>query len=171
MKRLSCCVVAAVMGVGIISCLAEGTNEGSKATVAPSALKLGAASGKTTWLTSLETAKTEAAKRNVPILADFSGSDWCGWCIKLDKEVFSTPAFKKYASENLVLLLVDFPNKKHQTAEIKKQNAQLQKKLGIQGYPTVVLMDAEGQVLGQTGYQPGGGEKYVAHLQELLGKK
>ena len=78
--------------------------------------------GNPVWLTSLAEAKAEAAKRKVPILADFSGSDWCGWCIKLDKEVFSTDAFRKYASENLVLLLVDFPRTKTQSDEIKKQN-------------------------------------------------
>ena len=163
--------VAVVLCAGIVSCLAESTNIEAKTKGSSSVLKLGVASGKMTWLTSFEAAKEEAVKRNVPILADFSGSDWCGWCIKLDKEVFSSPAFKKYAAENLVLLLVDFPHKKHQTDATKKQNATLQEQFGISGFPTVILMDAEGKVLGTTGYQPGGGEKYVAHLKELLGKQ
>ena len=91
--------------------------------------------------------------------------------MKLEKEVFSSPAFKKYASENLVLLLVDFPHKKHQSADLKLQNKKLAEQFGVKGYPTVILMDAEGTLLGQTGYQEGGGEKYVAHLKELLTTK
>lgn len=108
------------------------------------------------WLTSFAEAKVEAAKRNVPILADFSGSDWCGWCMKLDKEVFSTPAFAKYAAGNLVLLLVDFPEEKPQTDEVKKQNSALSDQFAIKGFPTVLLLDAEGKLLARTGYLRGG---------------
>ena len=128
-------------------------------------------SEKTVWHTSLAEAKAESVRRKVPILADFSGSDWCGWCIKLEKEVFSTEVFRKYASENLVLLLVDFPRSKPQPDEIKKQNNELAEKFGIQGFPTVVLLDAEGKKLGQTSYLPGGGDNYVMHLRKLLKNK
>jgi protein disulfide-isomerase len=126
---------------------------------------------KAVWLTSLSEAKAEAARRNVPILADFSGSDWCGWCIKLDKEVFSTDVFKKYAAENLVLLLVDFPRSKPQSDELKKQNNDLSEKYGIQGFPTILLLDAEGKLLERTSYLAGGGENYVTHLRKLLKNK
>ena len=126
------------------------------------------AAGKAVWLTSLAEAKTEAAKRKVPILADFSGSDWCGWCMKLDEEVFSTPAFKKYASENLVLLLVDFPRDKPQTAEVKKQNSGLSDQFEIKGFPTVLLLNADGKLLARTGYQQGGAENYIKNLKKLL---
>jgi protein disulfide-isomerase len=127
--------------------------------------------GNPVWLTSLAEAKAEAAKRKVSILADFSGSDWCGWCIKLEKEVFSTEAFRKYASENLVLLLVDFPRTKPQSDEIKKQNNELAEKFGIEGFPTILLLDAGGALLGRTSYLPGGGDNYVMHLRKLLKNK
>ncbi len=120
------------------------------------------------WLTDFEKAKEEAAVRNVPILADFSGSDWCGWCIRLDKEVFSKSEFKAYAKENVVLFLADFPNSKPQSAEIKAQNKKLSNEYGISGFPTVLLLDAEGNVLGRTGYKAGGAVTYVEHIKSLL---
>jgi protein disulfide-isomerase len=123
------------------------------------------------WLTDFNAAKKAAAERKVPILADFSGSDWCGWCIKLDKEVFSQKAFKDYAKDNLVLFLADFPRKKTLPAEMKKQNEDLAGKYGIEGFPTVLLLDAEGKVLQTTGYRQGGAEAYVKHLKELIGAK
>jgi len=171
MKKLCCGFVALVMVAGIGSSRAADVQGEGKITVAPAGVNLGANTQKTTWLTSFSDAKAEAAKRKVPILADFSGSDWCGWCKKLDREVFSTPAFKNYAAKNLVLLLVDFPQMKKQTDAVKKQNGQMQEQYGVNGYPTVILMDAEGKVLGQTGYQPGGGDAYVTHLKDLLNKK
>jgi len=123
------------------------------------------------WLTDLEQAKAQAAERRVPILADFSGSDWCGWCIRLDKEVFSRPEFKAYAQESLVLLLVDFPRRQPLPEAQQRQNTALAEKLGVQGFPTVVLLDAEGRELARTGYREGGAEAYVRHLRELLAPK
>ena len=120
------------------------------------------------WLIDFEKAKEEAAERNVPILIDFSGSDWCGWCIKLDNEVFSQSEFKAYAKDNLVLFLADFPNSKPQSAEVKSQNEKLSKKYGAQYFPTVILVDAEGKELERTGYKPGGAAAYVEHLKSLL---
>lgn len=123
------------------------------------------------WLTSYEKAKAQALERHVPILADFSGSDWCGWCIRLDKEVFSEPLFKNYATTNLVLLLVDFPRRTAQDAEVAKQNQSLAEQFGIEGFPTVLLLDASGKELARTGYQPGGADAYVQHLKSLLSKR
>lgn len=120
------------------------------------------------WLTDFEAAKKQAAEKNLPILADFAGSDWCGWCIKLDKEVFSKDEFKAYAKDNLVLLLVDFPSRKQLPADVKAQNDKLAKEYGIRGYPTVLLLDAKGKVLEQTGYQRGGAAAYVEHIKGLL---
>lgn len=150
---------------GEVICLAEEAKRDEKVMAKSAVLQ------EATWLTSLAEAKAEAAKRKVPILADFAGSDWCGWCIKLDEEVFSTPAFKKYASENLVLLLVDFPRKKSQTDEIKKQNGDLADRFKIEGFPTVLLLDAEGKLLARTSYLAGGGDNYVNHLRKLLKNK
>ena len=83
------------------------------------------AAGGQGWLTSYDDAVAQAEATGKPILADFTGSDWCGWCIKLDKEVFSTSAFKEWASENVILLVVDFPRSKTLPAKLKKQNQKL----------------------------------------------
>jgi protein disulfide-isomerase len=120
------------------------------------------------WLTDFEAAKKIAAEKGVPILADFSGSDWCGWCIKLDKEVFSQDEFKAYAKDNLVLFLADFPRSTPQTKDISEQNSALAEKYGVRGFPTVLILNAGGEVLERTGYQRGGAEKYIEHLKELL---
>jgi protein disulfide-isomerase len=123
------------------------------------------------WVTDFEQAKKLAAEKKLPIIANFSGSDWCGWCIKLDKEVFSQPAFQEYASSNAVLFVADFPRRKEQPAEEKKQNEQLAERYGVEGFPTVLLLDSKGKVIGQTEYKPGGAEKYVEHLKALLQKR
>ncbi len=123
---------------------------------------------KSAWLTDFAAAKAEAARRGVPILADFSGSDWCGWCIKLDKEVFSQEGFQAFAADNLVLFLADFPRRKPQSEEERRQNEELAGRYQIQGFPTVLLLDAEGTVLARTGYRRGGPEAYVAHLRDLM---
>ncbi|MCK5850365.1 MAG: thioredoxin family protein [Kiritimatiellae bacterium] len=123
-----------------------------------------------TWLTNFEVAQKLAKEKKLPILVDFSGSDWCGWCIKLHNEVFSQNEFKKYAKDNLVLLFLDFPSKKEQSETEKKQNQALAQKYGVQGFPTVLLLDAEGKVIGRTGYQRGGPTAYVDHLKEFIKK-
>mgnify|MGYP001299957172 CR=1 FL=1 len=125
-------------------------------------------SSKAKWETKFEKAKEQAEEKGLPILADFTGSDWCGWCIKLDEEVFSQKEFKEYASENLVLFMADYPRAKKQSASEKKQNEELAQKYSIQGFPTILLLDAEGEVLARTGYQPGGAEKYVEHIKKLI---
>jgi protein disulfide-isomerase len=123
------------------------------------------------WLTDFNAAKAAAAERKLPILADFSGSDWCGWCIKLDKEVFSQKEFKDFAATNVVLFVADFPRKSSQSVEVKAQNEKLSKEYNIEGFPTVLLLDASGKQLARTGYLPGGPAAYVPHLQKLIGKK
>jgi thioredoxin-related protein len=115
-------------------------------------------------------AKKEAAAFKQPIFAFFTGSDWCGWCMKLRSEALDTKAFEKFAADNLILLEVDFPQNKKQSAALKKQNEELAAQYKVSGYPDVFLLDAEGKELGRTGYQTGGAEAYVAHLKELLGK-
>ena len=117
------------------------------------------------WLTDLDAAKKQAAAEKKDILIDFTGSDWCGWCIKLDKEVFSTAEFK--AQKNFVLVSLDFPSKKQIPADAKAKNEALMKQWGVQGFPTIILANASGQPYAQTGYQQGGPVKYLAHLAEL----
>ncbi|MGB6220102.1 thioredoxin family protein [Haloferula sp.] len=123
------------------------------------------------WGTDWEAAKAQAKKENKPIFINFTGTDWCGWCIKLENEVFSKKAFQEYAKENLVLMEVDFPRKKKLSDEVKAQNKMLDKKYGVEGYPTLYLLDAEGnKISGDVGYREGGPEAYVNYLKELLAK-
>lgn len=141
--------------------------------VAFSAVSMAAESG---WLTDYEAAKKQAKEQNKPILINFTGTDWCGWCIKIEKEIFSKDEFKAYAKENLILMEVDFPEKKEnkakQTEEVKAQNKKLDKEFKIEGYPTIFLIDAEGKKLSEDiGYREGGAKAYTDHLKELLMKK
>jgi protein disulfide-isomerase len=119
------------------------------------------------WLTDLPKAQAKAKTENKMVLLDFTGSDWCGWCIKFDKDVLATKEFKDYAAKNLVLVQLDFPNKKPQSDELKKANAALQKKYDVSGYPTFVVLDKDGKEVGrQVGYLKGGPEAFIAKLNE-----
>lgn len=123
------------------------------------------------WTEDFEAAKAQAREEGKDLLIDFTGSDWCGWCIRLDDEVFSKEPFKAEAPKKYVLVSLDFPRAKEQDEAIKKQNAELQRRFGIEGFPTIYLADAEGRPYARTGYQPGGPEKYLAHLDELQANK
>jgi len=117
------------------------------------------------WETDFQKASETAKASNRYILLDFSGSDWCGWCMKLGEEVFSRRAFKDYAQENLVCVLIDFPQRTALKKSLKEQNEQLKNKYGVRGFPTVLILSPDGDLVTQTGYQEGGAEKYVKHLQ------
>lgn len=119
------------------------------------------------WLTDLEAAK----KTGKPILMNFTGSDWCGWCIKLKNEVFSQPEFESYAQKRLTLLEVDFPRSKFQTEERKVKNRALRDEYGIEGYPTIILLDAKGKKVGELGYMPGGPKAFIAEVEKVLPAK
>lgn len=119
------------------------------------------------WVTDFEAAKKTAAEGKKDLLLDFTGSDWCGWCIKLNEEVFSKEPFKAGTKDKFVMVELDFPRKKELEAKLKEQNEALQEKFKVQGFPTIMLCDATGKPYAKTGYQPGGPEKYVAHLADL----
>ena len=109
------------------------------------------------WETNYQAALEQAAKENKMVLLDFTGSDWCGWCIKLKKDTFSKPKVQKLAEEKLVLVELDFPRSKTQSAELKKQNQELAEKFGIEGFPTLVLLSSQGaEVARNVGYLAGG---------------
>lgn len=120
------------------------------------------------WMTDFEAAQAKAAAEQKPLLLDFTGSDWCVWCIKLDKEVFSQTAFKDYAAEELVLVELDFPRAKEQSDELKAQNQALAEKYKIRGFPTILVLSPDGELIERTGYQPGGADAYVQHIQGIL---
>ncbi|WP_396196607.1 thioredoxin family protein [Flavobacterium sp.] len=131
-----------------------------------------------TWHTDLTKATDISIKENKPMFLFFTGSDWCGWCIRLQNEVFKTPEFIKWAKENVVLVELDFPRKKVQTEALRLQNAQLQQQLQVRGYPTVWFVSAsktaEAKVnlnaLGSTGYVAGGPKVWIDGANQIIKK-
>lgn len=123
--------------------------------------------GADTWQTDRTTAQTRASAENRLLLMNFTGSDWCPWCVKLKKEVFETSEFKDYAARNLVLLEVDFPRKKELSPDLKKANEALRKEYAIRGYPTVVVLDSKLKKIGQLQYMAGGPKVFLGALEKL----
>ena len=120
------------------------------------------------WLNDYKKAQQEAKASNKLLLLDFTGSDWCGWCKKFDKEILSQSQFKDYARENLVLVELDFPRAKQQSLELRKQNQELAHQFEVQGFPTIVVLDGDGQKLWQyDGYFPDGPAAFIAQLEKL----
>ena len=118
------------------------------------------------WLTDVPMALERAKAENKVVLLDFTGSDWCGWCIKLKSEVFDQPAFAAFAQNKLIMVELDFP-RKPQTAELRANNEAWKEKFEIAGYPTIILLDAYGNKLMRTGYRAGGPANYIAHLETI----
>ena len=123
-----------------------------------------------TWYENIEEAMEVASDNDVPILVDFTGSDWCKWCFVLEDEVFSQKEFIDYANENLVLVLLDFPRSKKMSNEQKAYNRNLAEKYNIKGFPTILILDKNSEILGQTGYQRGGAVNYINHLKSIINK-
>ncbi|MBP4139123.1 thioredoxin family protein [Flavobacterium geliluteum] len=130
------------------------------------------------WHTDVKEAVAISNKEKKPLLLFFTGSDWCGWCIRLQNEVLKTPEFSKWASENVILVELDYPRRTAQTPEIKNQNAELQQAFGIQGFPTIYFTSAEskeGKVnfkgLGQTGYVSGGAAAWLTVAEQIVHPK
>lgn len=120
------------------------------------------------WETDFAKASAEARKSGLHMLLDFTGSDWCGWCMRLDKEVFNRNEFKQFAKDNLVCVQLDFPRQKKLTKELEEQNGALAKKHGIRGFPTIVILSPEGETVGLAGYQEGGVARYVQGLKRMI---
>ena len=120
------------------------------------------------WSTDLPASQATAKKDKKLVLVNFTGSDWCSWCKKLQKEVFTTKEFDEYAKKKLVLVEIDFPNQKNQSPDLKKANEALQSKYKAEGFPTIVVLNGEGKELWrQVGYMPGGPSAWIAKLDSL----
>jgi thioredoxin-related protein len=120
------------------------------------------------WQTNFEAARSKAWAENKLLLVNFTGSDWCRWCMRLKSEVFDRDSFQAEAPRHFVLVELDFPVAKNISAKLRQQNETLSKRYGVRGYPTILLLDAEGKCVAETGYRPGGPSKYIEHLQTLL---
>lgn len=128
---------------------------------------MGAAQGELKWLTDFEEGKKAAAESGKTLLVDFTGSDWCHWCIQLKEEVFSKEAFA-VAEDKYVLVELDFPQAEDVIApEQRAKNEEFAQKLGVRGFPTIMLFDEKGRPFARTGYEAGGPEAYLKHLEEL----
>jgi thioredoxin-related protein len=127
------------------------------------------------WETNFEKATQESIKTKKPLLLFFTGSDWCGWCIRLQKEVLKTPEFAAWAKENVVLVELDYPRRSPQLPETQKQNMELQQVLEVRGFPTIWFVNPSKQdgktnlnKLGSTGYVAGGPSKWLESANQIL---
>lgn len=120
------------------------------------------------WLTDLPAAQAKAKAENKLVLMNFTGSDWCGWCMRFKKKVYETAEFAEYAAKNLILVELDFPDKKPQSEELKKANKALQSQYKVTGFPTTVILDGEGKTLKEFHrYFLGGPGAFIAQLEKL----
>jgi len=120
------------------------------------------------WQTELPKAQAQARSEGKVVFIHFSGSDWCGWCIKLRKDVFLKPEFESYAKSNLVLVRIDFPRRTNQPPAIQKSNQKLAEQFQIRGYPTLVLLDSQGAKLGNLSYGHGGAKQLLADVDKVI---
>jgi thioredoxin-related protein len=120
------------------------------------------------WITDYKKAQDEAKASHKLVLLEFTGSDWCGYCFQLDRVIFSQPEFKDYANKNLVLVEIDFPRRKAQSAETKKQNAELAERYQIDGFPTLVVLNGEGKAVWRyDGLYTNGLAAFLAELDKV----
>jgi protein disulfide-isomerase len=125
------------------------------------------------WQTDLPKALEKAKAENKYVFLDFTGSDWCGPCIEFNNQALSRPEFLTYADKHLVLVEVDYPKRKKQSAELVKQNEQLYREYGIdeKGYPTVVLLDPAGKMKAEfSGYSGENAADVIAWVEEKTKK-
>ena len=127
------------------------------------------------WYTDYSEATKVAVAENKPILVLFTGSDWCSWCIRLQREVFSRDTFVNWSKEKVILVEIDFPRYKQQPDSVVQQNQLLQQQFNIQGYPTVWFVSATLiddvtiiEPIGQSGYIPGGPQSWIDNANSIL---
>ena len=123
------------------------------------------------WLTDLPQAQAKARTEGKSVLIHFSGSDWCGWCMKLHKDVFQKADFESYARSNLVLVSVDFPKRKPQPPAVQQANQKLAAQYQVQGPPTLIVLDSHGRTLGKLNYGNGGTRAFIAEMEKIIHAK
>ena len=128
------------------------------------------------WHTDLNKAVNISISENKPMMLFFTGSDWCGWCIRLKKEVFNYPEFENWSKDNVVLVELDFPRRKTIDQKILNQNRELARIFGVSGYPTVWFVNPQKLdtnklnliKLGKLGYLAGGTNKWISSAEKFL---
>ena len=137
------------------------------------------------WNTDINKAIKTSIKEDKPMLLFFTGSDWCGWCKKLVREVYKTPEFSKWAQKNVVLVDIDFPKRTTLPKELQQQNRTLGQLFAVRGYPTVWLVELTNKggdnvvrynnyylkALGKTGYVAGGPNNWINGANQFLKNK
>jgi protein disulfide-isomerase len=151
---------SALMKKAVLSLLAAGL-----------ALMSAGAAESVKWVEDLPKAQAQAKEEQKLLWMEFAGSDWCPLCIAMEKEVFSKPEFIDYAQKNLVMVYVDFPEKKAQSADLKKRNEALQEKYKVTEYPTILIFNSQGKKVGELGYLEGGPQGYISRLEKLKNKQ
>ena len=128
-----------------------------------------------TWYDDVSKAIPVAVAKKKPIMLFFTGSDWCGWCMRLKREVFNLPDFKTWSDENVILVELDFPRRKRLPENIMKQNRELAQMFGVRGYPTIWFVNPEitGEKvnfnkLGSQGYVAGGPKAWIVGANKIL---
>ncbi|TVQ38864.1 MAG: thioredoxin family protein [Spirochaetaceae bacterium] len=137
-------------------------------TVALIAPALPAAADIYSWETDIEAALVRAEREDRVVFAYFAGSDWCGWCARLQAEVLDTQLFRDFARRYVVPLLIDFPRELPQTGEQQLANRVLARQFGVTGFPTIVILDSRGGEIHRTGYAAGGAGNYVSLLMPYV---
>ena len=122
------------------------------------------------WYTDYKQAVEKSIEVKKPLLLNFSGSDWCGWCIKLDKEILNSKEFARLVRNKFVFVLVEFPRYKKLSNKFIKQNENLKNRFHIKGFPTILILDTDQNIIATTGYKHMTSEEYAEHLLLLLDK-
>ena len=123
------------------------------------------------WQTDFDEACRMSRKTGKPVFAFFTGSDWCGWCIKLDREILSKRDMVKYLNDNFIMFKADFPRRNPPSKDVMDKNRALMRKYGVRGYPTIIITDASGKALGKTGYTRGGPSAMKKNLNRYIHRR
>lgn len=152
-----------LIAAGVVSAAAIVATAATAAEVAEKGAELGK------WTSDAPAAQELAKTTGKPLFIQFTGSDWCGWCKLMDGKVFSTTEWADYAKDNLVLLYIDFPRGKQQSKELKEQNDKLAEQYGIGGFPTYIILDAQGKQIGQLGAsQDATAQGFIDQVKDVL---
>ena len=152
-----------LIAAGVVSAAAIVATAATAAEVAEKGAELGK------WTSDAPAAQELAKTTGKPLFIQFTGSDWCGWCKLMDGKVFSTTEWADYAKDNLVLLYIDFPRGKKQSDALKEQNDKLSEQYGIGGFPTYIILDAQGKQIGQLGAsQDATAQGFIDEVKDVL---